>query len=117
MGDGIAFPSGRQTAGVLVVQPDVADLIVLIIQDGDRVLLLQELHSQLHRKDEGRVIRRAARGGVRKRYADQRFLGALPYDRRRFGLQDRIVVIADRPRRIAAAGGKTLEISYWTRRR
>ena len=112
MADGIAHRRRRHLRGVGSVQAHAADLIVLIVDDGDSVLLLQHLQSKLHGQGEGRVIGPALVRSVRIGVAAERNLAFLLDDFRGFGLQDRIAVIADELADIAGAVGHTRQIHH-----
>ena len=76
MADRIAHRRGREMLWMGAVEPDAADLIVLVIEDRNVILPLQHLQSQLHGKREWRrvglaLVRRIGMGVTRARHLAQ----------------------------------------------
>ena len=101
-----------------LVQPHHAEVVVVLVDEGDLVRLLQHLDIEVpenigHRVLQTHVVR------VRKNLAGQRDFAELLDHLRRLGLQDRIGVIADHQVEIARAGGQSRFVSHraWTRER
>ena len=64
MANRIAHRRGREMLWVGAVEPDAADLIVLVIEDRNVILRLQHLQPELHGKREWRRVRLALVRGI-----------------------------------------------------
>src|SRR5262245_18691855 len=95
MSDGIPIPGWRNAPWMNLVHPHAAYFVIFVIEDGDLLGLLQDLYCR-GRKNEGQPSGPTL--VARSRIADtgQRDFAVLLHDRRRLGLQDRIVVVADK---------------------
>ena len=103
--DRIAHRSRYDLIGMLRVHADVTNLIVLLEEHDDLILELNHLEADLDRERVGRLIRPALIGRIGIDQSGFRNLADLHHDRGGFGLQDRVVVVADQRDRIAAEQG------------
>ena len=93
MADGIAMPRGNHLFGVRAVHPYTAELMILHVQDGHHMRLLDHLHF-VDPEDIGRGHGRALVRGIGKGHSGLRYLAVLFHDLRRAGLENRAGVIA-----------------------
>ncbi len=102
--DRIAHGRGRQIRRMGAIQTNVADIVVLTINNGDTaVAFRQHLEAELHCEGERRRDRTALVLRIGKALARNGELALLPHDRRRRGRENRIVIVADQLAGIAGA--------------
>src|SRR5207253_7594520 len=102
MANGIAKPGRRHVDGMRRVQAHMADLMIVVIKNGNLVRLLQDQDGATC-KHEWHPSRPTLVARARKSNASERHFAELLHDLRCLRLQDRIGVIADKLEEIADA--------------
>jgi len=86
------------------IHTNVANIVTLTVNNGQvAVFLRQHLEAELHRKSERRRNRPALVLRIRKALAGNGELALLLHNRRRFGLENGIVIVADQLAGVAGA--------------
>src|SRR6266436_2891502 len=102
--DRIAHSRRRQILRMCAVHTNVANIVVLTINNGDiAVVLRQHLEAELHREGERRRHRTALVLRIGKALARDGELTLLPHDRRSRRRENRIMIVADQLAGIAGA--------------
>src|SRR5262249_32282977 len=93
MADRIPVPGRGELRGMRLIHTHMPDLMIVVIDEGDLVRLLEELHSLLESENKGHALGPALSARVPKRNAAQFDFPMLPHYLRRLGLEDRIGMI------------------------
>ena len=112
MADGIAPGGGSHLCRMRCVQMHMTHLIVLIVDHGQAILGLENLHTKLHGEVKRGRVGRALVGRIGKVFALRRHFSVALHDRGGFRPQDGIVVVADQRVGIANAAGQAPQIAH-----
>src|SRR6266436_3854077 len=116
--DRIAHSRRRQILRMDAVHTNVANIVILTINNGDiAVVLRQHLKAELHREGERRRNRTALVLRIGKALARNGELTLLPHDRRRRRRENRIMIVAYQLAGIAGAVRTAAHVSQRLRTR